>query len=948
MDSNSYKLIDEQKTPSYDGTARLYLHQKTGFRVITVDNKDPENFFSYVVYTPCSDSTGVFHIIEHTVLSGSRKYPVKDAFTVQMASGCPTFMNAMTGADRTYYLAASAVEKDFENIFSVYSDAVFDPLLRKETFMQEGIRVSYQGTPHFDGVVFSEMQGATSQHESVLSSLSSHGLFPGCAYEYESGGLPKDIARLSYEEYLEKYRRYYVPSNMCLLIYGSIEKGHLMDSIADDYLDKREYVPAPEKVKLPPLWKEMRKAYATSAASDPSSNGKSSVLYSWRLNDSTDGVEGATLQVLTDMLLGSAGCPLYKAITECPYSEDISTESGMIWDYSAYAFAAGMAGVGKENCDKAASYLMDALKRIVRDGFSEREKEAALRRNEFNLREISGGNPQGMKALFRIDKAFAYGTDILSSLFPERDMAEVRRLSESDPRYFEKYIQKNFIDNPHCLLSVVEMDDRKDLEIAEEMEKILIEEKEKHPKEEDDAYLAFSLSSDSPEALSSFRSLSLEDLEDTAFERTPGMPGDKAVSISRFSNGIVYLDAAFDVSDFTLEELESLNAYSRLLTMCSTKEKDMADVQTDIRYTSGGYAFYIESGESMDGGAKVFFLFRMRSLKETAHDAVSEFISLLMDGLVREDEVANALTDISTDYKSGVVQSGHIYAISASSASLSPSLYIGEKLSGLSYWFTVEKMRKDKERETENIADVRKKLLNRARITVQTYQDKENEEMMKAEAAYFLSSFEEAPLSLSFSSIVADFDEKTAYSLSTPVSYSALSASTEKMEWKTMLSSRMLLSIVSTSSLWNLIRAKGGAYGTGAMLDNLENRLFFYTYRDPRLFKSFDDFSKAIELEVIDEKKLEDAKINIKSIDRKPQSPSQKALTYLRRRLFSVTDEYRKNLRSGLVSLDVNDVEAAKSLVAQLLSDASRAIILDKKEEGEAIAEGYRVFHLPL
>ena len=364
MDSNSYKLIDEQKTPSYDGTARLYLHQKTGFRVITVDNKDPENFFSYVVYTPCSDSTGVFHIIEHTVLSGSRKYPVKDAFTVQMASGCPTFMNAMTGADRTYYLAASAVEKDFENIFSVYSDAVFDPLLRKETFMQEGIRVSYQGTPHFDGVVFSEMQGATSQHESVLSSLSSHGLFPGCAYEYESGGLPKDIARLSYEEYLEKYRRYYVPSNMCLLIYGSIEKGHLMDSIADDYLDKREYVPAPEKVKLPPLWKEMRKAYATSAASDPSSNGKSSVLYSWRLNDSTDGVEGATLQVLTDMLLGSAGCPLYKAITECPYSEDISTESGMIWDYSAYAFAAGMAGVGKENCDKAASYLMDALKRM--------------------------------------------------------------------------------------------------------------------------------------------------------------------------------------------------------------------------------------------------------------------------------------------------------------------------------------------------------------------------------------------------------------------------------------------------------------------------------------------------------------------------------------------------------------------------------------------------------
>ena len=217
----------------------------------------------------------------------------------------------------------------------------------------------------------------------------------------------------------------------------------------------------------------------------------------------------------------------------------------------------------------------------------------------------------------------------------------------------------------------------------------------------------------------------------------PGSFTDKIVSVSSFSNGIVYLDAAFDVSDFSIEELESLNVYARLLTMCSTREKEMVRVQTDIRYTSGGYAFYIESGMSLDGKVKNYLLFRMRALKETARDALMEFISLLKDGLVLEDELENALIDISTDYKSGVIQSGHSYAISASSASLSPSLYIGEKLSGLSFWYTIEKKRGDIRSEKRRIESVKSKLLSSSRISVQTYSDKENEAYMQDIAKYF-------------------------------------------------------------------------------------------------------------------------------------------------------------------------------------------------------------------
>lgn len=945
-----FRLLGKEEVPSYDGNASLYVHENTGFRVITVENKDREQFFSYVVYTPCDNSSGVFHIIEHTVLSGSRKYPVKDAFTTQMSRGCPTFMNAMTGADRTYYLASSAVKKDFENLFKVYTDAVFDPLLRKETFLQEGIRVSYKDGVHFDGVVFSEMQGATSQHESVLSSLSSHGLFPGCQYQNESGGLPSEIAKLSYEEYIETYKKYYVPSNMCLLLYGDIEKEEILKFLDEEYLSKREYIAPPEKVVLPPRWTEPRKAYATSSSIDGNSNGKASLLYSWRLNPSMDGVEGATLTVLTDMLLGSPGCPLYNAITECPYSEDISTESGMIWDYSEYAFAVGMAGVAKEDYESAADYLLSAMKKIVENGFSEREKEAALRRNEFNLREISGGNPQGMKALFRIDKPFAYGGDILSALYPERDMAEVRRRSEANPRYFEQYMEKNFLNNPHRLLSIVAMDDKKDAEIEAEMEKILEEEKSKHPESEEALFLDFSSSEDDAESYKNFGTLKLEDVEDVKFENNPGSRSDKIVSVPCFSNGIVYLDAAFDVSDFSMEELESLNVYARLLTMCSTKEKDMRSVQTDIRYTSGGYAFYLESGQSLEGDVRIYFLFRMRSLKETAHDALGEFIKLLKDGNVDEAELSNALTDISTDYKAGVVQSGHSYAISASSAPLSSSLYIGEKLSGLSYWYTIESKRKDVDGEIGRILSVREKLLDADRLSIQTLSDKENTSFMRAEAEYFLSSFASKGGIGKRCEINPDFPKKAAFLLSTPVSYSALSSSVSSLSWHDMLSVRMFLSVLSTDSLWDLIRAKGGAYGTGCMLDNMESRLFFYTYRDPRGLLSFDDFTRSVEIQKIDKKKLDDVRINIKSQDRKPQSPSQKALIYLRRRLFSVSDEYRQRLRADLNGLGVEDVYAIRDHLAGLTGEASssQAIITDRKEEEALKDRGYDIFILPL
>ena len=554
-----------------------------------------------------------------------------------------------------------------------------------------------------------------------------------------------------------------------------------------------------------------------------------------------------------------------------------------------------------------------------------------------------------MKALFRVDKAFAYGSDMLSALYPERDMAALRKRVEERPRYFEEYITQNLMDNPHRLTSIVTMDLGYDEIQQKELDSILREEIGKHPESEDELFREFSKSEDAPELYSNFRSLSLEDVENAKFENNPGAWDAKIVSIPYFSNGIVYLDAAFDVTDFTMEELESLNVYARLLTMCSTEDKGLIRVQTDIRYSSGGYAFYIESGESLEGKVKIYFLFRMRALRETCHEALNEFIGLLKRGLVLEGELSNALMDISTDYRSGVIQSGHSYAISASSAPLTSSLYIGEKLSGLSYWYTIEKKKEDVTGERERILLVRDKLLDASRIRVQTLSDRDNTAFMQGEAEFFISSFESKTGAIGENLIMPSFPRASAFLLSTPVSYSALSALTDDLTWEEMLSARMFLSILSSDTLWDLIRAKGGAYGTGCMLDNLENRLFFYSYRDPRGLMSFDDYGSAVRMQKIDESKLNDARINIKSLDWKPQSPSQRALTYLRRRLFAVSDEYRRRLRSDINALSVSDLENIRSKLSSHLGEgSSKSVIMDRKEEERLRSEGYEIFLLPL
>ena len=926
-----FRVLQISDLPDYRAKGILFIHERTGFTVYYVDAADNEKFFSYTAYTPPMNSKGIPHIIEHTVLSGSRKYPVKDPFMLLVRNSCNTFLNALTGVDRTYFPAASTVEKDFGNLFSVYTDAVFAPLLREETFMQEGIRLSSEGGLHFEGVVFSEMLGEMAEHEYVLSSASVKPLFGDSPYQYESGGDAREICRLTYEEYLDAYRRYYSPANITLFLYGDMDveaRLHLLDS---EYL-KGESGKKLDRIQLAPRWTEPRRYETVSSAEEGEQDA--SVMVSWLLGDNAEPGESSLLSLIVDILLGSPGCPLYKAIAESELGKDLSTESGMSSSYRNLVFSAGFSGSDPSDADAVEAFILSALRSIARTGLDRKAVEAAIRRMEFSLKEIPGGIPQGMRLFFQAEKGLTFGKDPSLFLSPSLQIAEIRRKWRDNPRFFEDWIMENLVDNPHRLLTVVRKDCTHGKEIEEAIGKVLEERKAEFSSVKEEAFRHFQLTPDTPEAVSSIPRLTRNDLP-RAFDRIFHVSRNGVIAAPMASGGIVYTDLVFDISDFSYEELDKVNVLSRLYSMCDAAGMSYPEVSTALRFVSGGYAFYVESGSTSDGKEKVFFVCRLKSLPDLQWEGLDLFMKVLFDGVITDEaRIKAALTDISTDFSSSVVQNGHTYASSLAASSLSPSLYIGERLSGVTCWYRIKEMlSSDLKALGNDFLSIREKMLHRERMMVHVTTDSDLIDAASDTAASFIQRVPGGgALGVSRHTVPA-MAQYSARTLSSSVSFAGLAGYAPGIDNPLSSSIRIFLSILSQTSLWSLIREKGGAYGTGAYLDHIERIFTFYTYRDPRLDGSIKDFLAAAGSLEINEGRLEDAVIGVLARDLRPMAPAVRSLVDIRRMIYRISDKDRERKQEEVLNLTLGDVAEGGRKFAEYLAEGkySVAAITDRK-----------------
>lgn len=970
-------LVSIDDLPDYNGTGYLFRHELTGMEVYQVVNDDTELFFAYAFRTPPYNDNGVAHIIEHSVLAGSKKYPVRDPFMSLLKGSTNTFMNAMTYADRTVYPAASPLRKDFDNLFDVYTDAVFDPLLREETFWQEGIRLvpAEDGTLHYEGVVFNEMLGDGADHDSIVGRYSVRSLFPDTPYTYESGGDPVQITKLDYSQFKAFYAKHYHPSNCRLFIYGALEPGVRLDFLESEYLGRYSNLGGVGPSPLAEEWKCPRQLVVTSPCESSDVSGadhanQASVTLSWATTQGEDPLELTTLSTLVDILLGNPGAPLYKAIIESHIGTDLSPESGMSADFRQMPFVVGYKGIAPERAEEAEKFLLHTLRNLSLEGIPRGEVEAALKRQEFRQQEIAGGLPNGFRAMSRAMRGWVQGKAPSVTISTGEPLTRLRELVEasyekaaSDPSlgYFERWIATNIVENPHrCLLTVVpdtEHVSRQKNQLEKQLEKLRTDMDKKQFKRLQEKYqrfVDFENAGDSPEAEATVPYLDLSDLPraiKTIAQHETTVSGRPVWVQPQFTNGIVYTDISISLDDLDERQMLLMPLYTRLIQMTGMAELDYSQVAMRIRNLTGGFVIYLESGTTMRKGTSgregaTMLMIRMKTLERDLDEALRFAGELLRTGNVDDGErLVAALTDIKTEYAGSVMYSGNSYATLRATSGFNPMLEQGEAISGLYQWLFLERQNGDDKATvddlTSRLLDLRRLLSDQSRITVHVTADASMADLMAEHCAEFLDGFPASgelllPRSRNFAVQELSLADSTElFRIPSTVSYTALATSSAEPGTPLQTAQVVLGNILSGNGLWERVRGKGGAYGVECHADVLEQVFSFSSYRDPRIAGTFADYRAVLEqaaAEPFDEKTVDNALISLIGQDLRPVAPQERAILGFRRILYSISDEFRANRREQMLRVDASELVAAAAALVEAFDGKQARVVLAGQE----------------
>jgi Zn-dependent M16 (insulinase) family peptidase len=402
---NAYQLIQQDQLQEFKSGGSLYRHTKSGAQIYHMANQDNENSFAFSFHTPPPDDSGVPHILEHTVLCGSESFPIKDPFITLYKGSMHTFLNAFTAPEFTVYPASTVVEKDFFNLMRIYGDAVFFPLLRREAFMQEGHHVGLdeQGKAQRVGIVYNEMKGSYSSHESLLVEHSFRALFPGDPLSRDSGGDPGYIPDLTYEQFVDFHKKHYHPSNCRIFLYGDIPVQKSLDFLDKHFLSRFESAepPLPNREIIPWNKPEIMEFPAPKGESDGCSHS-----VNWLLSPAWQPEERVALQVLAQILMGHGGSPLQMAIQQSPLGEDLSPVSGLELDVGHILFTLGIRGSARENAQAFKELVFNELQKLCDHGISDEQINGALGLVEFREREIRGGTPLGLRLMGRLSRSW--------------------------------------------------------------------------------------------------------------------------------------------------------------------------------------------------------------------------------------------------------------------------------------------------------------------------------------------------------------------------------------------------------------------------------------------------------------------------------------------------------------------------------------------------------------
>lgn len=948
-DLAEYEILDEHRVEDVQSDGFILRHKKSGARIAILSNNDDNKVFYIGFRTPPEDETGVPHIIEHTTLCGSKKFPVKDPF-IELAKGSlNTFLNAMTYPDKTVYPVASCNDQDFKNLMDVYLDAVFNPNITKyeEIFKQEGWHYELTGKDDelkINGVVYNEMKGAYSSPDEVLSSQIYRSLFPDNTYSKDSGGNPEYIPKLTYEAYLDFYHKYYHPSNSYIYLYGDMDVVERLEWLDKEYLSLYDYKKVNSEINKQPAFDEIKNVEAQySITMDDSQENKTYLSYNRVVGDTLDEMLYQAFDVLDYALVSSPGAPVKQALIDAGIGDDVygSYDAGIL--QPVFSFVAKNANASQ--ADEFESIIENTLKEVVKTGINKEALLAGINSSEFKFREADFGQfPKGL--LFGLNCLDSWLFDDMKPFIHLECLGTFAKLRKAvDTDYFEKLIQVYLLDNTHGSSVTVKpkrgLGNEREEALAKELSdyKASLSDEEIKKLIEDTEHLKkYQEEPSSDEDLRKLPMLTRADMKKNAmpFSNIEDELSDvKVVRHDIESNGIDYISFLFDAGDFAQSELGYLGFFTNALGLVSTEKYSYTDLANATNIYTGGISTGTASHPDIKDRNNFVFKFEVKlKVLEKNLDKALELMEqmLLTSDFTDTKRLGELVAQIKARLQANLSSSGHLVAAMRSMSSFSRYALYQDELKGIAFYRSICHIEKELSESPKSVSDklaaIAKKLFARNRMLISFTGNNEAYGNAKPSLEKVIAGFNK--MSAIGNQAEVHFNTaKEAFIDASQIQYVAKTGDfiCEGYEYTGAL--RLLRIILSYDYLWINVRVKGGAYGCmNTFLRSGES--YFVSYRDPNLSDTLDVYDRIpeyIKSFSPDERDMTKYIIGTFSALDTPMNPEAKGSRSLSAYLEGITYEQIQKERNEILNAQPKDIRRLADLVEAVLKKDSICVI---------------------
>ncbi len=986
---SGFRVLDVVPIEEMDAAGVYAVHEKSGCELFHVCCDDAENLFAFAFATPPGNSKGTAHIIEHSVLCGSERFPLKDPFVVLAGQSVKTFLNAMTYYDKTVYPASSISRADYFNLMAVYGDAVFFPLLEEWTFLQEGRRFEVQadGNLAVQGVVFNEMKGNYSSFDAVAADWTVRSLFEGTAYGFDSGGEPECIPDLTFEEFKAFHKKHYHPSNCRVFLYGDIPTEEQMAFLDESFLSRFERAERPPVPPAPERWSKPKTVRRPAPAGDASCDeGKASVSLNWLLPESADVESFMLASLIEEILVGHDGSPLSRALLESGLGDDILPSNGLETSMRFMGFSAGLRNVKEEDAAAVESLILKTLRDLAEGGIPEADVKTAIRAIDFSNREIKrSSGPFSLVVMVRALRGWMFGRRPIDSLRVIPAFESLKEKIGQNQSLLSDFIRERFLENSHrCLLSVYpdkEWNARADALLKEKCAEFAKEarlddeQRRKAYLEAQEAFFEKQRVPDSAESLALIPHLLPAELPNEPEEPPFSLKcfGEGAVMMVHTlnTNGISYADFFFPVDTLAVEDYALLPffsiAYSNVgLSLPDGSKMSWAESSARSAELFGGAAFSLYTSSIVEGAVlpqpfkaddagRDFIVFRVKMLEELTEEAFDFALNIIQHADFSDEKRTSQLfSEYRNDMEASIAPAGHQYAASRASAGASRAKAIDELWNGFAQIRFLRSLAENKERlrELPSRLAALKERISKSGVFVHLTGTESGIKRLTSCVSSKMAGFSGlAPASRKTAADDAFFESVSALQLGercfervfSEMQVGFAATAFRAPPYPSLMHSALTVlgHWLSTGPLWEKVRTAGGAYGAFAYPDSLENVFIFSSYRDPDPIRSLSAFLESIGEAAVSSLSKEETDRMITgtfSKELEPKSPSSSAFIACARFLYGITPETRKQKLELMKALTPENLKEAAAFIAKGIGKhaeaavGTRALVKERKE----------------